>query len=66
MPAEGPGLHNTNGITYVTGILLIMSHQLLGTVNKFSVHRMLYLPFDGHNYRFVHHIADHNANTLFS
>jgi hypothetical protein len=47
-------------------VLFVLSVQLGSLIDKFTVKRVLYLPFDSNRYGLLHFVADHNTYTFLS
>lgn len=60
--AQRPGLHDPHRVANACGILLVMGHELRGTVDKLPIDRMLNLAVDSDRDRLLHLIADDLAD----
>lgn len=48
---------NTNLIADITIVILVMSHEFTGLLQKLRIQRMLRQALDGNNYRFLHFVT---------
>jgi hypothetical protein len=64
--AERTGLHNSDGVSDIAIVFLIVSHELGGFLNEFTILGVFHLTFHHDDDGFFHLVAHHNTDSLFS
>lgn len=64
--AQRARLHDANGVTLIRFIVLIVSHQLRGALDKFPVDRVLDLALDSNADALIHLAAHHDPNAFLA
>lgn len=64
--ADRPCLHDSYGVPFSSIVLLIMNHELRGSLNELAVDRVLDLTLDRNKNALVHFVADNRPDPLLS